>query len=512
MDQKTLLAFLKRRHPRYAEMAASWMFYEATYEGGRSWFNSHIFKYVKEGPEEFQDRVARAYRFNHTREVVDLVNKHLFKMHVARNEENAPSALQAFWKNATLNNLPIREYMDQVGKWSSTFGRIWLMVDNNVPAEVRTRAEEAASGGRIYSYVIRPYDFLDCAWGADGALAWALVRESRRDDADPIASSGAQYYVYRLWTRTFSQAFRIRNEGHAKKEAVDVYPPVEHNLGLVPIVPVDNFISDNPYESPALIADVAFLDRACANYLSNLDAIIQDQTFSQLTIPAQGMLPGSDEEAALVAMGTKRIFTYNGDGGAAPGYISPDVKQAQLILQIVNKVINEIYHSVGLAGERTKDDNAQGIDNSSGVAKAYDFERVNALLANKADALEVAELQLSRVVCAWAGQSAQLGDRRLVAYPDNFDVRSLFNEFEIAAELQLIQAPDQVRRSQMELVIDKLFPQLKEELKKKMLAELNDWPPQPEPMTGSESGAAPGGGSKAPSPAQKRAASAGEGK
>ncbi|UBM12767.1 phage portal protein [Cupriavidus metallidurans] len=511
MDQKKLLAFLKRRHPLYEEMAPSWVFYEETYEGGRSWFNSNIFKYMREGDDEYAARVHRAYRFNHTREVVDLVNKHLFKMPVARNEDDAPPALQAFWKSATLNNLPIREFMDQVGKRSSTCGRIWLVIDNNYPAGMRTRADEAASGGRIYSYIVRPYNFLDCAWGDDGMLSWALVREAKRDDSDPLNSTGGQYFVYRLWTRTFSQEFRIQKEGQ-RGEKVDVYDAVVHDLGLVPIVPVDNFISDNPYDSPSMVADVAFLDRACANYLSNLDAIIQDQTFSQLVIPAQGLLPGSDEEKTLVSMGTKRIFTYNGEGGAAPSYISPDVKQAELILQIVNKIINEIYHSVGLAGERTKQDNAQGIDNSSGVAKAYDFERVNALLANKADALEAAELQIARIVCAWAGQSDQLGTRKLVEYADNFDVRSLYNEFEIAAELQLIQAPDQVRRRQMELVVDKLFPQLKEELKKKMLAELEKWPPQPEPAAASDAGAGNGNGGQAPSPVQKLGAAAGEGK
>ncbi|MEZ6841312.1 hypothetical protein ABVN80_14665 [Acinetobacter baumannii] len=36
----------------------------------------------------------------------------------------------------------------------------------------------------------------------------------------------------------------------------------------------------------------------------------------------------------------------------------------------INKIIGEIYHTVGLAGERTKQDNAVGIDNSSGVAES----------------------------------------------------------------------------------------------------------------------------------------------
>lgn len=180
-------------------------------------------------------------------------------------------------------------------------------------------------------------------------------------------------------------------------------------------------------------------------------------------------------------VGTKRIFIYDGEGGAQPFYLSPDIKQAQLILDVINKIINEIYHSVGVAGERTKQDNALGIDNSSGVAKAYDFERVNALLASKADSLEMVENRLVKLVMAWAGETYD-EENPMVEYPDNFDVRGLYDEFEIAARLAAIDAPDEVRREQMKLVIDKLFPKLKDDLKKKMLEELKQWPPKLDAM------------------------------
>ncbi|MCV5137544.1 hypothetical protein OFB61_23255, partial [Escherichia coli] len=122
--------------------------------------------------------------------------------------------------------------------------------------------------------------------------------------------------------------------------------------------------SESPYFSPSLIDDIAYLDRAVANYLSNLDAIIQDQTFSQLAIPVQSLLPGDENHTKVLEMGTKRVFTYDSEGGNQPFYLSPDPKQAQMIITTIKTVINEIYHSVGVAGERTKQDNAQGIDNS----------------------------------------------------------------------------------------------------------------------------------------------------
>jgi hypothetical protein len=368
---------------------------------------------------------------------------------------------------------------------TSIFGRVWCVVDNTMTQEVRTVAEQKALGARVYAYLVKPQDVLDMSYDDLGQLNWVLIHEVVRDDADPIGSSGTLQDRYRLWTREFSQVFTIELDDKGKVKKVHEGPQLNHSLGVVPVIPADCTLCEDKWTSPAMITDVAYLDRACANYLSNLDAIIQDQTFSQLAMPAQGLHPGEDAYKKLVEMGTSRLFVYDGgEGGNQPFYLSPDVKQAELILKVINKIINEIYHSVGLAGERTKEDNALGIDNSSGVAKAYDFERVNSLLAAKADSLQSFEVRLATMVAAYSNVTINVpdadgdGDAPFVEYPQNFDVRGLYDEFEIAARLALIEAPDTVRREQMEQVIDKLFPMLKKDLRDKMVAELGTWPPK----------------------------------
>ena len=285
-----------------------------------------------------------------------------------------------------------------------------------------------------------------------------------------------QSYRYRLWTEGDWKLYEERTEGKVK--VISLVEQAAHGLGVVPIILADHMISDEEYEANAMIDDIAYLDRAVANYLSNLDAIIQDQTYSQLAMPAQNILPGEDSYTKLVEMGTKRVFLYDGEGGSAPFYLSPDVKQAQLIVTVINKIVGEIYHTVGLAGERTKTDNAMGSDSSSGVAKAYDFERVNALLSAKADSLEVIENKLVKLAALWSGEGKQVSDD-LVSYPDNFDTRGLYDEFDIAARLMLIDAPDAVRQEQMRMMLDKLFPQLAKDLRAQMEAELKDWPVDP---------------------------------
>jgi hypothetical protein len=496
-EQKKLKEFIARRHPVYCEMEPHWDFLEATYEGGRGWFLENLHKGVKEGEREFEHRLKRAYRFNHTREVVDLVDKYVFKMDIKRNAD-APDYIKNFWKRATLNESTIGDYMKRVSNRASAFGRIWIVVDSTASADVRTQADAKAADARTYSYIVKPQHVLDMSYDELGKLNWILIYEVARDDADPMVSSGALIDRYRLWTRDSSQLFQV-DIGKTGKKTIVVKEPVLHSLGVVPVFAADNVISDNLYTSPALISDVAYLDRAIANYLSNLDAIIQDQTFSQLVIPSQA-IPAGEEGAydKLVEMGTKRLFTYDGSATVGPSYISPDVKQAGLIMQIIAKIINEIYSSIGLAGERTKEDNSQGIDNSSGVAKAYDFERVNSLLHTKADSLEQVERKLCELVSLYnsspmdTAPDATVADNtnQMVEYPDDFDVRGLYDEFDIAARLALISAPDGVRRNQMQSVIDKLFPMIAQDILAKMKSELAAWPPV-DPLT------APGG---APSP------------
>lgn len=482
--QKQLKEFIERRHPEYSGMAPHWEFLEETYEGGRCWFPGNIFKYIKEGKKEYFDRVKRAYRFNHTREVVDLVVKYLFKMEITRNLVDAPASVKKFWQAATMNKASIADFAKRIANRASVFGRSWIVIDRTAntaltatESGVVSVADEKKSNARTYAYIVEPYNVCDMGYDELGELNWILIHEVVRDDEDPILASGKLKDRYRLWSRTDSRVFEVDVNERGKMTIIE-HDAVTHNLGEVPVFAADDVISDRLYSSPALIADVAYLDRAIANYLSNLDAIIQDQTFSQMVMPAQGLLPGEAGYDKLVEMGTKRVFTYDAEHGGKPEFISPDVKQAEIILKVINKIINEIYHSVGLAGERTKEDNALGIDNSSGVAKAYDFERVNSLLAAKADALQMIENKLCYFVALWNGEESQLTDERLVLYPDNFDVRGLQDEFQIAARLDLIEAPDSVRREQMGRMIDKLFPQLTADIKAKIADELKTWPPK----------------------------------
>ncbi len=48
-------------------------------------------------------------------------------------------------------------------------------------------------------------------------------------------------------------------------------------------------------------------------------------------------------------------------------------------------------------------------------------------------------------------------EHSLIAYPESFDIRGLTDEFAVAEKLGLLEAPDSVRRYQMEMLIEKIF-------------------------------------------------------
>lgn len=470
-SSEQLLNLVKRRHPDYASKIEHWEFLDLSYRGGREWIEKNIFSYHKEGKREFRDRKKRAYRFPHSREVVSLVNKYVFKGSIERSDD-VPAEVRGFWKSATLLKRPIQDLMDAVSAQSSTFGRIWVVVDNNVPPEVRTEADRKKFGGRTYAYILKPMQVYDFEYDQDGELEWFMCGEFVRDMSSPLSSQGKVEQLYRIWAKDYTLQIKVDGRGQNQRAGIVPNSIRQHGLGIVPVFPADNITVEELYSAPALIEDVAYLDRAVANYLSNLDVIIQDQTFSQLAIPFQGLLQSGvntvddtdDEDATqmdqMLQMGTRRIFAYNAEGGAAPEFISPDVKQADLIMRTITKIIGEIYHSIGMAGERTKEDNATGIDNSSGVAKAYDFERLNSMLAAKARSLETIERNLIRLVNAWGGKVAELEETEsYVTYPDTFDVRSLADEMDNAQRLALIAAPKGLRRLQMKRLVGKMFPQ-----------------------------------------------------
>ena len=471
IDLKKLVA---RRHPDYEKNIDHWKFAELAYRGGRAWFDAgHLFRFYKEGEEEYKDRVKRAYRANHTKRVVETVNQYLFRESAVRDRASVPAYIGAFWDN-TGNHKPISQLAREIDRWVSVFGGVYVIVDRRAddPAlDSGRRADETAP----YAYLLFPKQALDMAYDGHGELVWFLAEEDYRPIS--LVETGVRCR-WRLWTRT--HWFLIEREVDAKGNETDnfyVAEQGEHGLEAVPVVPV--FAEEGAkYSATGMIADTVYMDRTLVNYGALLDEILYEQTFSQLVMPAEAILPGTSEMNQIINLAKKRVFLYNSTTpGAMPSYISPDASQAGVLITSMQMLKRDIYAVTGTDNDANSQSMSKGKEYASGKVRQFDHTQIENTLLSKARTMERAEEEILRLVIAWMGRGDELNPE-WVAYPEKFDIRGLAAELEIASELTELEAPIGLLREQMKLVVDKTFPRMSVEERAERHAEIETWQPR----------------------------------
>ena len=457
LTKKAEGSIISKRHPAYSSWIARWEFFLDSYFGGDEYCKKNLFKYFKEGDEEFIARTIRSYRENHSRRIIDLITSYLFKETPVRVSNG--TQISKFIANADGKGGTLDHFMKGVSQLSSAMGRIYVVIDKEpVPEAQKTGTLKDNFLTVPYCYPIYPQDVLDVSFDKFGKVKWALIRENNREGDDSINTAASVIKnQYRLWEKG---RWSLYNDSGARigGGATD--------LDCCPVIAIDNEeIVNSVYSGHSLIADIAYLDRAIFNNWSRLDTIVCDQTFSQLIFPVEGLLAEVAEDEELrnqfMTLATNRILLYSSQAAAAPSYISPDAAQAQFILDMIQVQVKQLYSSIGLQAEG----NTENVK-ASGVAKAYDFDKLNRLLANKADNLETAEKRILDIVKEWSGQTSSSVE---VRYPTEFDTRSLVDDLAIAERLILLDISDTLMKELNKNLAAKALPKTDD----KMIAAIN---------------------------------------
>lgn len=467
---------LTRRHPHYLDSVAHWDFCELSYRGGRAWFNEgNIFKFHKEGEREYEARLKRAFRANHVKRVVTVINEYLFKQRPLRQDiSEVPLHIRDFWRKATLEGKTIDSLMEEIDAWSSVFGMLYVVVDR--PANTPKNMEEQRRAGNPYAYIVTPQRVLDLSYNQDdGLLNWIVIHETRRADSDPFASDGDTHDYIKVWDR---QKWTLVKIDSLTKGEGTIESSAEHGLGIVPVIPVA-MTNGSRYCSPGLIDDAVYMDRAVANYAALIDEILYEQTFSQLILPAEALPHGVTENDMVISASTKRVLLYNSASpGSKPEFISPDPKQASLIADSHDKLMREIYSSTGTDYEGNSQSMSTGKSYASGKVRQFDFMSIENLLSRKSKVCESVEDQLMTLVDRWmGGEETFEPNPKWVVYPTKFDIRGLTAELEIAKQIFELSPPESIMREQMRIVVDKGFSRLSPGERDKLYADIDAWKP-----------------------------------
>ncbi len=444
---------LDNRHPDYPRLAPEWEFYQQSYEGGQAYRDAkHLFKFPKETDANYKERVKRASRLNFTKQVLDLIVQYLGKEAPRRNEEKAGDVLKTFWKDVDRRGTSINDFSRHLQTMMGLYGRYYIVVDKPQGAAL-TKAQQNEKKLNPYAYGVSPLDVLDIVIDdATGYVTQALIREFTRGEIDlrKERESDQLKEQYRLWVKTENGVEWVLYE----KDSQDASKPKIIGNGTISIPRVPIIVANRTGGS--LVEDVASLDRKIYNYESLLDQILYDQTFSILRLP-WGEDASDFYEKWEVKLSTKCILPYPPDSGVAPDFISPDASQGALIVDAIEKKVGQVYQVKNL--QDTVGNSGQSKNNESGVAKGWDFEKLNAGLVAFADNTEKVEREIAQLVRLWEDDKTELPED-LIDYPDTFEVETLVQKLSEYTLLEGAVRSETFKKSLQKSLVRRAAPKL----------------------------------------------------
>lgn len=464
MAEERPLKINERTHPLYNKYLSEWEFYIESALGGKRYYDNedNLFTHrLEDQAGDYDDRLDRSYYLNFCNLVCSIYADYIFKEKIRRPPH---IALDDFRSNIDGRGTDINTFMNQVSWLSSVYGQIHIVIDSpyaedvDVPLHIYKMNKERFDP---YAVIVAPQDLRD--WSVDefGNLNWVLIRSRGYDDMNPqIGRKDAT--AYRLITREYWEIYDANGT---------VVSRGKNELGEVYMVTCYNSDANIDLIGESLITDISRVNRIMYNWCSNIDEMIERQTFSQLVMPEdphaelQETAEGGDP---LRAIGSSTIFTFPATAGQPPQFISPDRQQIDVIWKMIENHKDLIYE---LAGLGTVGSSSKFLSQRSGISQAYQFLSITASLAKKATKLERTENAINRLVLKWREQ----GDvEEKVEYPSQFDVLSLTETMQTAFQIAAQNFSTTLNIELLKNLAKKAAPVLPEETLNKIYKEIED--------------------------------------
>ena len=451
-------AFLfRRRHPEFMKNEALWRHCAEACRGGREYLEKTLIRHVSEIDIEFAERKRRAYYFNYPRNIANRITQHVLSVPPVRS--GADPALVEDWSRTGLRT---NEVMRQLSNMLTVYGVVWVQIDAPGFRQPVSRKQAAAENLRPYVRLLSPLDVTDWAYGDDGRLEWAVIREKCYSSPDPFRE-GVCVETVKLFRRGMWQSFSCR-QGEITETGSGVLPGEE--LPLFRVTEMEGVRG----ESSHWFEDMVRISEAIFNNESESQMNMVKQMFGLLVVSesfARGALPGLQKEqagfASTVARSAAVIETVEEKGISR--YISPSGVPGTLLRQENEALKRELFELAGLTIA------SSSREAESAESKAWDFRNTSCFLAGRADLLEQSEQR------AW--EMMKLFDPSVpvprVVYNREFEVRELSKSIGALLQLSTLEAGEMFRKNVNRTAVEMLstlFP-LPEKEKITLLEEVS---------------------------------------
>ena len=384
-------------HHEWKNNIKRWTYYSDSYNGGNDYRSGqYLTRYVMESGDEYDNRIKNTPLDNHCKSVIETYNSFLFRKPPIRDYGNITNdpALNMFLEDCDLDGRSFNSFMRDISTFSSIYGIVYVMIDKP-RSVVETRAEELNQRIRPYVSIMTPENVIDWRYQRQSNGVYALQEITLLDGIDDDA------VYYRTITATETTIY-TRMAGSNTSVATEVIP---NPIGVVPVVPVYAGRTVERGIGVSDISDIADVQRAIYNELSEVDQLIRISNHPSLV--KTGATQASAGAGAIIDMPDDM------DPNLKPYLIEPSGAGITHILDSIKSKVDSINRMANMGGVRNTMTSAM-----SGVALNTEFQLLNARLAQKADNLELAEEQIWRMWARWQNNTFD----GVVDYPDNFNI------------------------------------------------------------------------------------------
>lgn len=417
--------------------------------------STYLEQFPRETAERFSSRVRATTYDNH---VAPVARTYLGQLHhAAPQRETTVDAVQAFWSDPDEGLGDISAWVRAGSDRAQRCGWALALIDR--PEGVRP----ATSPGTVGRW-LEPDEVLDWQIDERGRFEWVRLC-SDRETRDPVTGEKTEAETITVWTRTHWRRFDLvkRNDQWVLDADSGDQP---HTLGRVPVAVLrwlPSSDADDLY-APSMLSGSVAAALELFNVRSELRAIERDCVFPVLCIQTDNP---DNYQGSKVA--TNNGLTYPA-GVAAPSFISPDASVTIHYAGRIEELTTRCYEAAYL--ERPS---ASAQAPESGVARAYRFRQMSALLATAAREHEAFERDIVAILAAWDGADAAAWQAATtIVYPRRFDPQDA--ESVADAAMAVIEKADalvpEMAAQARAMIAAALFDRLPPEAATRMRAEM----------------------------------------
>ena len=384
-----------REHPFFSSHKYTWSRNHRAYSGGKEYIREALIAHLSEIPEEYNERVLRAYYFNWPRKIARIITQYVLATRPER--QNADGDLVEDWSRTGLRT---DEVMRQFSTYLNIYGAAWLAVDMPSFDGVKTKADEIREKLRPYCVALSPLQVTDWCYGSDGSLEWVLVKDFEYDNSDPFGNP-VEIDIRRLWTRD-----EVITVAHYSTGNTTVARS-QHGLGVVPFirkVEVDGFgLNANHWFDDVVAISDAILNNESEAQMNTVKQmfglLVVSETFANNARSAAEDASGeSDDDKPKSVSGvisrSAAIIESAEDKGISR-YIAPSGAENSTIRAENAALIRQLFECIGLSVSK----DTKMVE--SAEAKMWDFQNIEQFMKTRADVLEQCEYQAWELMRKW---------------------------------------------------------------------------------------------------------------